>query len=112
MISEVLEIIDENPKLAAKVDKDLLYIKAEILYAASHEGARTVDDVISRRTRIAFEARDHGVHLAQEIAEIIAPVLGWSAKDRKASVAAYEELVDRELAALDQLLEENQTINS
>ena len=112
LISEVLELIEENPKLAAKVDEDLLYIKAEIHYAASHEGARTVDDVISRRTRIAFEARDHGVHLADEIAAIIAPVLSWSVKERKASVQAYEELVDRELEALDQLLESNESVNS
>jgi glycerol-3-phosphate dehydrogenase len=112
MISELLELIDENPKLAAKIDPELLYIKAEIQYAASYEGARTVDDVISRRTRIAFEAQDHGVHLADEIAAIIAPVLGWSAKERKASVTAYEELVDRELEALDQLLEEHEAINS
>ena len=112
MISELLELIDGNPKLAAKIDPELLYIKAEIQYAASHEGARTVDDVISRRTRIAFEAQDHGVHLADEIAAIIAPVLGWSAKERKASVTAYEELVDRELEALDQLLEEHEAINS
>ncbi len=112
LISEVLELIEENPKLAAKVDEDLLYIKAEIHYAASHEGARTVDDVISRRTRIAFEARDHGVHLADEIAAIIAPVLSWSVKERKASVQAYEDLVDRELEALDQLLESNESVNS
>ena len=112
MISEVLELIAGNQKLAAKVDKDLLYIKAEIHYAASHEGARSVDDVISRRTRIAFEAKDHGLHLAGDVAAIIAPVLGWGAKERKASVAAYEELVTRELEALDQLLEENEKINS
>ena len=112
LISEVLELIEENPQLAAKVDEDLLYIKAEIHYAASHEGARTVDDVISRRTRIAFEARDHGVHLADEIAAIIAPVLSWSVKERKASVQAYEELVDRELEALDQLLKSNESVNS
>jgi len=112
MISEVLELIQENPKLASKVDEDLLYIKAEIHYAASNEGARTVDDVISRRTRISFEARDHGVHLADEIAAIIAPVLGWSAKEQRASVAAYEELVERELEALDQLLEAHESVNS
>jgi glycerol-3-phosphate dehydrogenase len=107
LISEVLEMIAEEPKLAKKLDADLPYIKAEIVYAATHEGARTVDDVISRRTRLAFEAQDHGVHLADEVGTLIAPVLGWSAKERKESVAAYEELVDRELAALDELLEAN-----
>ena len=104
MISEILTLIENNPSLSAKLSRDLPYIKAEIYYAASHEGARTVDDVISRRTRIAFEAGNHGVELADSIGEIIAPVLGWSTKDRKASVAAYESLVNREKEALHELL--------
>jgi glycerol-3-phosphate dehydrogenase len=107
LISEILEIIDEQPKLVGTLDSALPYIKAEIVYAASHEGARSVDDVISRRTRLSFEAVNHGVHLADEIAALIAPVLGWSAKERKESVAQYTELVDREIAALDELLEVN-----
>jgi glycerol-3-phosphate dehydrogenase len=107
LISEILEIIDEQPKLVGTLDSALPYIKAEIVYAASHEGARSVDDVISRRTRLSFEAVNHGVHLADEIAGLIAPVLGWSAKERKESVAQYTELVDREIAALDELLEVN-----
>ena len=107
LISEILEIIEEQPKLATKLDADLPYIKAEIVYATSHEGARSVDDVISRRTRLSFEAVNHGVHLADEVAALIAPVLGWSAKERKESIAQYVELVEREIAALDELLEVN-----
>ena len=104
LISEVLELISEQPKLANKLDANLPYIKAEIVYAVTHEGARTIDDVISRRTRLAFEAEDHGVHLANEVGILIAPLLGWSAKERKESCAAYEALVDRESVALDELL--------
>jgi glycerol-3-phosphate dehydrogenase len=107
LISEILEIIEEQPKLTAKLDADLPYIKAEIVYATSHEGARSVDDVISRRTRLSFEAVNHGVHLADEVAALIAPVLGWSAKERKDSIAQYIELVEREIVALDELLEVN-----
>jgi glycerol-3-phosphate dehydrogenase len=107
LISEILELIEEQPKLAGKLDADLPYIKAEILYAASYEGARSVDDVISRRTRLSFEAVNHGVHLADDVAALIAPVLGWSAKERKDSVAQYIELVEREIVALDELLEVN-----
>jgi glycerol-3-phosphate dehydrogenase len=107
LISEILDLITRQPKLAGRLDGDLPYIKAEIVYAASHEGARSVDDVISRRTRLSFEAVNHGVHLADEIATLIAPVLGWSAKERKESIAQYTELVDREIAALDELLEVN-----
>jgi glycerol-3-phosphate dehydrogenase len=107
LISEILELLAQEPKLAKRLDADLPYIKAEIVYAASHEGARTVDDVMSRRTRLAFEAKGHGVDLADEVGALIAPVLGWSAKERKESIAAYEALVARELAALDELLEVN-----
>ena len=107
LISEILDLITRQPKLAGRLDGDLPYIKAEIVYAASHEGARSVDDVISRRTRLSFEAVNHGVNLADEIATLIAPVLGWSAKERKESIAQYTELVEREIAALDELLEVN-----
>jgi glycerol-3-phosphate dehydrogenase len=107
LISEILEIIEDQPKLAAKLDSDLPYIKAEIVYAASHEGARSVDDVISRRTRLSFEATNHGLYLAEEVAALITPVLGWSAKERKESIADYAGLVEREKAALDELLEVN-----
>ena len=112
MISEILELVKETPSLSKRLSADLPYIKAEIYYAASHEGARSVDDVISRRTRIAFEAHNYGVELTESIAEIIAPVLGWSAKERKASVAAYESLVERELAALNELLIDSEKVNS
>lgn len=112
LISEILDLIKEVPSLAKKIDSDLPYLKAEIYYAVSHEGARSVEDVISRRTRIAFEAHNQGLDLADAIAEIISPVLGWSTKERKASVAAYELLVERELAALDELLSESEKVNS
>ena len=112
LISEILDLIKEVPSLARKIDSDLPYLKAEIYYAVSHEGARSVDDVISRRTRIAFEAHNQGLDLADAIAEIISPVLGWSTKERKASVAAYELLVERELAALDELLSESEKVSS
>jgi glycerol-3-phosphate dehydrogenase len=104
LISEILVIIKEQPKLAKRLDSDLPYIKAEIIYAASHEGAQSVDDVISRRTRLSFEAINHAVHLAEEVATLIAPVLGWSAKERKASIAHYLEMVEREKVALAELL--------
>jgi glycerol-3-phosphate dehydrogenase len=107
LISEILDLIKVQPQLASRLDADLPYIKAEIVYAASHEGARSVDDVISRRTRLSFEAVNHGAHLADEIATLISPVLGWSAKERKESVAQYIELVEREIAALGELLEVN-----
>jgi glycerol-3-phosphate dehydrogenase len=104
MISEVLELIASDKKLAKPLSPTLPYLKAEIVYAASHEGAMSVDDVISRRTRLAFEAPHAGIDLADEIATLIAPVLGWGAKEKKASVAQYREQVEAEVQALQALI--------
>ena len=104
MISEVLELITEDKKLAKPLTAGLPYLKAEIVYAASHEGAMSVDDVISRRTRLAFEAPQAGIDLAEDIASLIAPVLGWGAKEKKASIAEYKDGVAAEVEALEALI--------
>jgi glycerol-3-phosphate dehydrogenase len=104
LISEILELMVEDKKLAKLLSPSLPYLKAEIVYAASHEGAMSVDDVISRRTRLAFEAPHGGIDLADEIAALIAPVLGWGVKEKKASVAQYREQVDAEVEALEALI--------
>ena len=104
LISEVLEVIEGDPKLAKPLTKDLPYLKAEIYYAASHEGARSVDDVISRRTRLAFEAPNSAMDLAGDVATIIAPVLGWTPKQKKDAVNAYLDIAEREIESIEEAL--------
>ncbi|MFM1974489.1 MAG: hypothetical protein RL524_476 [Actinomycetota bacterium] len=104
LISEVLELITEDKKLAKPLAEGLPYLKAEIVYAASHEGAMSVDDVISRRTRLAFEAPQAGIDLVDDIASLIAPILGWGAKEKKASIAEYTSQVAAEVEALAALI--------
>jgi glycerol-3-phosphate dehydrogenase len=104
LISEILELIKQDPKLAKPVTKDLPYLKAEIYYAVSHEGARSVDDVLSRRTRLAFEAPNSAMDLVDDVAAIIAPVLGWTAKQKKDSINAYFDIAERESESLEEAL--------
>lgn len=100
LISEVLDLIVTNPELAKPLTNDLPYLRAEIHYAASHEGARSVEDVIARRTRLAFEAVNEGLYLANAIAEIITPVLGWDESEKRQSIEHYRQLVAREKIAV------------
>jgi len=101
LISEILDVIKTDPKLAKPLTKDLPYLKAEIYYAASHEGARSVDDVISRRTRLAFEAPNSAMDLAGDVATIIAPVLGWTPKQKRDSINAYCEIAEHEIESIE-----------
>ena len=103
-IEDIFKIIESDKKLAQQLTSDLPYLKAEIVYAATHEGAQSVDDVISRRTRIAFEANDGGESLASSVATLIAPILGWDAAAKKASVSEFTKQLKSERAALANLL--------
>ena len=60
LIDEVLELIRSRPELAEPLEGAPLYLAAEIVYAVSHEGARHLDDVLTRRTRISIETFDRG----------------------------------------------------
>jgi glycerol-3-phosphate dehydrogenase len=104
LISEVLEIIEDDPKMAKPFTPGLPYLKAEIYYAASHEGARSVDDVISRRTRLAFEAPNSAMDLANDVATIISPILEWTPKQKKDSVNAYLDIAQREIESIEEAL--------
>ena len=88
------------------------YIKAEILYAVTHEGAQSVDDVISRRTRLTFEAPENAETLVLQIADIIAPALGWNKNEKQLSIDEYMAIVHREREAVASLFEDKSAVNS
>ena len=70
------------------------------MYAVTHEGARTLVDVLARRLRLVMEHADHGVSVARELAELIAPTLGWSESDISREVADFEKFITTEMAAI------------
>lgn len=94
-ISEVFALIEEDRKLATPISRALPYLKAELVYAVVAEGALSVADVMERRTRIWFEAKDFGIELAPVVADLIAPYLGWKATEKKESILEYKKLVER-----------------
>ncbi|MEN9292710.1 MAG: hypothetical protein RL288_506 [Actinomycetota bacterium] len=96
LIEEVLAPAQEDAELLEPVIPGLPYIGAEIVYAVTHEGAKSIDDVLSRRTRIAFEDKNQGLDVVEEIADLIAPHLGWKKPQKNASIKEYQLLVERQ----------------
>jgi glycerol-3-phosphate dehydrogenase len=72
------------------------YLAVEARYAVTHEGARHLDDVLARRTRISIEAWDRGTDAAPVVAGLMADVLGWDAAQRKREIDFYLERVAAE----------------
>ncbi|NCX35708.1 MAG: glycerol-3-phosphate dehydrogenase [Actinobacteria bacterium] len=106
LFHEVLEpaILDKN--WSKPIVESLPYLRAEILYAVTHEGARSIDDVLSRRTRISFEASDQGTSVVEEVGEIISKVLGWNKTQTQASIDEYLAIVEEQRSALERTLRE------
>jgi glycerol-3-phosphate dehydrogenase len=96
LVHELLDLIGERPDLGEPLTGADDYLRAEIVYAASHEGARHLDDVLTRRTRISIETFDRGTRSAREAAELMAPVLGWDKDQIEREVEHYEKRVEAE----------------
>ncbi|MFF9374157.1 glycerol-3-phosphate dehydrogenase/oxidase [Streptomyces griseoluteus] len=93
---QLLDLIAADPTLGEPLRHADDYLRAEIVYAASHEGARHLDDVLTRRTRISIETFDRGTRSAREAAELMAPVLGWDEDQIAREVEHYEKRVEAE----------------
>jgi glycerol-3-phosphate dehydrogenase len=98
----VLDLADAEPALRDALVPGLPYLKAEAVYAARHEMAQSIDDVLTRRTRARLLARDASAAAAPSIAALLAPELGWDDTEQAAQVARYQALVmhERSVASL------------
>ncbi len=99
LISEVLALVKADPSLGEPLDGAPDYLRAEVVYATSHEGARHVEDILARRTRISIETWDRGLQAARPTAELMAGPLGWTPEDVDREVATYTARVEAEKAS-------------
>jgi glycerol-3-phosphate dehydrogenase len=95
--SRVLQaMVEREPSLGEPLVPGLPYLRAEAVYAARYEMALTLDDVLSRRTRARLLARDDSARVADEVAALIAPHLGWDEDEQARQVADYRAAVAAE----------------
>ncbi len=84
----------ENPHLGERLHSRLPYLKAEVIWAARHEMARTVEDVLSRRTRALLLDAKASIEAASAVADILAAELGRDAAWAERQVKDFIELAN------------------
>ena len=99
LVHEVLAPASREPELLQPVTGAPEYLAAEVRYAATHEGALHLDDVLTRRTRISIETSHRGTESARAVAKLVAPVLGWDAGTAQREVETYVARVAAERAS-------------
>ena len=95
-LRQVLALAETDARLGTRIVPDLPYLWAEVIYACRHEMALTLDDVLSRRTRLVLEDRQQGQGVAPKVAELMAAELDWDEAETARQVAAYHAVVRRE----------------
>jgi glycerol-3-phosphate dehydrogenase len=96
LAAEVLELVKGDAALGRPLATGHPYLRAEVAYAVSHEGALHVEDVLMRRTRLFIESADSGAAVAADVAALMGRPLGWSRRRRAAETRRYLDLVEAE----------------
>jgi glycerol-3-phosphate dehydrogenase len=92
---DVWKAVSADAVTSARVVEACIYRMGELRYACEVEMAQTLADLLIRRTRVAFETKDHGVESAERVATYVAPLLGWNGARISTEVARYRGDVDR-----------------
>ncbi len=90
LTTELLNMIADRPGLGAPVPGAPGYLQAEIAYAATHEGALHLDDVLLRRTHIGIETPGGGAEAAPTVTWLLAETLGWDEVRGREELARYK----------------------
>jgi glycerol-3-phosphate dehydrogenase len=96
LAEEVLQLTRTDPGLAQPLAPGHPYLRAEVVYAVTHEDALHVDDVLVRRTRLFIESADSGTAAAADVSAIMGRLLGWNRRRRASETRRYVELVAAE----------------
>jgi len=107
LLDEVLAPAVDDATLLEPVPGAGEYLMAEVRYAATHEGALHLDDVLTRRTRISIETAHRGLESMKPVAALLADVLGWDDEQVTREIAAYDARVAAERASQAQTDDQN-----
>ncbi len=99
LLSELVDSMEARPDLATPLEHAPDYLRAEIAYAATHEGVLHLEDILAHRTRLSYELPDRGVAALPEIAALAGELLGWDEVRRAREIAAYTARAEAESAA-------------
>jgi glycerol-3-phosphate dehydrogenase len=96
LTGELLEMIAADPSLGKPLVGAEDYLRVEAVYAVTHEGARHLEDVMTRRTHISIETWDRGLSAAQEVATLMAGPMKWRSRQVSKELDSYRARIEAE----------------
>ena len=93
------QLLAENPAWRELLHPALPYYAGEVIWGARYEQARTVEDVLARRTRALLLDARASISVAPRVAALMASELGQDQAWQEAQVAEFTELASGYLLA-------------
>jgi glycerol-3-phosphate dehydrogenase len=90
--AEIRKLINRDPRLGETLHAELPYLKAQVVWAVRQEMARTLEDVLARRTRALFLNAGAALEMAPLVADLMATELGWDSTARERQLSAFHEV--------------------
>jgi glycerol-3-phosphate dehydrogenase len=88
----VARLVAERPEWADLLHPRLPYRAGEVVWAARHEAARSVEDILARRTRALVVDARASVEAAPRVAALLAEELGRDDRWQEEQITAYRTL--------------------
>ena len=92
-VDQVLALVATDASLGRRLDPELPYLVAELVFAIRSDLAFEVEDVLRRRVPLALFSRTHGLDVAEETANLLARERGWSEQRRAQSLLQFRTTI-------------------
>ncbi|RUT79197.1 glycerol-3-phosphate dehydrogenase/oxidase [Ancylomarina longa] len=92
---KILNLVKSNAELGEYLSEKLKIIKAQVVWGARYEMARSVEDILARRTRSLLLDAKESIRMAPEVARLLAKEFGFDKEWEDKQVKKYTNLASR-----------------
>ena len=94
----IRKIANSEPELASRLNDALPYTGAEVIFVVRYEMARTVEDVLARRTRALFLNARAAIEMAPQVAALVTKELSRDEAWKRDQIQDFQGLARGYLA--------------
>eukprot|EP01029_Cantina_marsupialis_P006972 TRINITY_DN17687_c0_g1_i1.p1 TRINITY_DN17687_c0_g1~~TRINITY_DN17687_c0_g1_i1.p1 ORF type:complete len:516 (+),score=98.53 TRINITY_DN17687_c0_g1_i1:190-1737(+) len=92
---KILDLAKKEDGLDEYLSSKLKVLNAQVVWGARYEMARTIEDILSRRTRSLLLDAKESIRMAPKVAELMAKELGYDKQWEENQVKDYKNLASR-----------------
>ncbi len=90
----IFDMVREREELGERLEGAPEYLKADVVFAVTHEGALHIEDIMDRRVRLSYNKADAGLTSLDQVADLAAQYLGWDEEQKEHEKESYRSVCE------------------